>query len=141
MNKKIVVLVFVFLTIVIGAFIVYKIWNKPFKDPLKGGAIKVTATQLFSDFATNETSAQKKYVPETVGGKIVEVTGEIKEIGKNTDGETYYVLKTNDEVFGVKCVMDKGYEMSAKSGDVISIRGFCDGLNSDVIINRCRVEK
>lgn len=141
MSKRNKALIFIVLVIIIIAFIGYKIWNKPFKDPLKGEAIKVTATRLFNDFATNETSAQKKYVPETVGGKILEVTGEVKEIGKNADGETYYILKTDDEIFGVKCVIDKGFKMNAKSGDVITIRGFCNGLNSDVIINRCKPVK
>lgn len=139
MKKKQTALFIVVIIIIIGGIIGYKMWNKPFKDPLKGNAVKVTAVQLFSDFAVNETSAQKKYVPENVGSKTIEVTGEIAEIGKNTDDETYYTLKTNDEIFGVKCIIDKGFEIPhAKVGDLIMIRGFCDGYNSDVIVNRCK---
>jgi hypothetical protein len=124
---------------VLGSVIVYKIWNKPFKDPLDGDAIKVTAIQLFNEFSANENAAQKKYVPEKLGEKKVEITGEIKEIGKNADGEIFYTLKTSDEMFGVKCIMDKGEEIkNAKAGDSIIVRGFCDGYNMDVIINRCK---
>jgi hypothetical protein len=137
---------YIFLSVVVvvcvSGIIGYSIWNKPFKDPSKGNAVKVTATQLFTDFSTNEAVAQKKYVPEKVGDKILEITGEVRDTGKNADGETFYDLKTNDEMFGVKCVMDKGEEIAgAVPGNKITIRGFCDGYNMDVIVNRCKPVK
>jgi hypothetical protein len=139
MRKRSAVLISILLILAVGGFIGYKIWNKPFQDPLEGEAIKVTAIQLFNDFSTNEAAAQKKYVPEKLGNKKVEVTGEITDIGKNEDGEVFYTLKTSDEMFGVKCIMDKGEEIqNAKAGDTITVRGFCDGYNMDVIVNRCK---
>ena len=142
MSKRSVLLISILIILGVGGVIGYKMWNKPFKDPLQGDAIKVTAMLLFNDFSANETAAQKKYVPEKLGDKKVEVTGEIKDIEKNDDDETYYILKTTDEIFGVKCVMDKGHEITnAKIGNNITVRGFCDGLNSDVIVNRCKPVK
>ena len=142
MRKRSAVLISIVIILAIGGFIGYKIWNKPFQDPLQGEAIKVTAIQLFNDFSTNEAAAQKKYVPEKLGNKKVEVTGEIAGIGKNDDGETFYTLKTSDEMFGVKCIMDKGEEIAnAKAGDTITVRGFCNGYNMDVIVNRCKPVK
>ena len=142
MSKKSAVLISILVILVIGAIVVYKMWNKPFKDPLKGEAIKVSAIQLFNDFSTNEASAQKKYVPEKLGDKKVEVSGKINEVGKNKDGEMVYTLKTADEIFGVKCIMDKGEEnLNLKAGDNITVRGFCDGYNMDVIVNRCKPVK
>lgn len=139
MSKRSAVLISILIILAVGGVIIYKIWNKPFKDPLEGDAIKVSAIQLFNDFNVNESAAQKKYVPEKLGEKKVEVTGEIKEIGKNDDGEIFYTLKTSDEMFGVKCIMDKGEEIkNAKVGDNITVRGFCDGYNMDVIVNRCK---
>ena len=140
-KKSILLLSFVF-AVSDGGVIGYKLWNKPFKDPLEGDAIQVTAIQLFNDFSTNEAAAQKKYVPEKLGNKKVQVTGEIKEMGKNEDREIFYTLKTSDEMFGVKCIMDKGEEIAnAKPGNNITVRGFCDGYNMDVIINRCKPVK
>ena len=54
-----------------------------------------------------------------------------------------YNLKTSDEMFGVKCIMDKGNESRGMQRQVISItvRGFCDGYNMDVIVNRCKPVK
>lgn len=142
MNKRSVLLISILIILVGGSIIAYKMWNKPFKDPLKGDAIKVTAIQLFNDFSTNEATAQKMYVPQKLGEKKIEVTGQISEIGKNDNGETFYTLKTSDEMFGVKCIMDKGEEIAGgKAGDTITVRGFCDGYNMDVIINRCKVVK
>ncbi|MDQ6758040.1 MAG: OB-fold putative lipoprotein [Bacteroidota bacterium] len=139
MSKRSLIALIILAILGAGVIIGYTMWNKPFKDPLKGDAIKVTAVQLFNDFSTNETAAQKKYVPEKVGEKKVEVSGQIKEIGKNSDGEIYYSLKTNDEMFSVKCIMDKGEEIAdSKIGNLITVRGFCDGINMDVIVNRCK---
>ncbi len=140
MKRRSVFLLLFAAIIFIGAIFIYKIWNKPFKDPLSGDAIKVSATQLFADFSGNETEAQKKYVPQKLGDKKLEIAGEISEIGKNEDNEVYYILKTGDENFGVKCILDKGSESeNAKVGNNITIRGFCTGYNMDVIVNRCKV--
>lgn len=142
MKKKSVALIFIVIVIAVGGMAIYKIWNRPFKDPLQGDAIKITAVQLFNDFSANEVNAQRKYVPQKLGEKKVEVTGQINEIGKNDDGETFYTLKTSDEMFGVKCIMGKGEEIkNAKVGDAITVRGFCDGYNMDVIVNRCKQVK
>lgn len=142
MSRRSAVLISILIILVVGGIIINKIWNKPFKDPLQGDAIKVSAIQLFNEFNANEAVAQKKYVPEKLGDKKVEITGEINEIGKNDDGETFYTLKTSDEMFGVKCIMDKGEEIkNAKVGDNITVRGFCDGYNMDVIVNRCKSVK
>ncbi len=142
MSKRSVLLIAILVILAVGGVVGYKMWNKPFKDPLQGDAIQVSAIQLFNDFSTNEAAAQKKYVPEKVGDKKVQVSGQITEIGKNDDGEAFYTLKTSDEMFGVKCIMDKGEEITnAKVGDNITVRGFCDGYNMDVIVNRCKPVK
>ena len=45
-------------------------------------------------------------------------------------------------MFGVKCIMDKGEEIAnANVGGNITVRGFCDGYNMDVIVNRCKPVK
>lgn len=142
MSKSSKIIIVLIAIMVIVGFIGYKMWNKPFTDPLSGDAIKVTAVQLFNDFAANETAAQKKYVPIKVGDKTLQVTGAIREIGRNEGGEVFYTLKTTDEMFGVKCIMEIGEEVNdVKEGDNITVRGFCDGYNMDVIVNRCKVVK
>jgi hypothetical protein len=140
MNRRTLILVSIAIIIIAGTLTAYKTWNKPFADASKGNAIKITANQLFSEFSTNESEAEKKYVPKSAGDKILEVTGVIREIGKDQSGNTYLNLKTDDEMFGVKCVMDNNEEIiNAKNNDKITLRGFCDGFNMDVILNRCKL--
>ncbi len=74
--------------------------------------------------------------------KILEIQGEIIQIANNEEGEIYYMLKTNDEMFGVKCVMDNDSAGNkANAGDNVIIRGFCVGYNMDVIVRRCKIVK
>lgn len=151
MGKRGVILLSILVIVGIGGLIGYKMWNKPFVDPLRGDAIKVTAPQLLSDFKSNEKDAVKKYVPEKLGNKVVEVSGEIKEAGKNESGETYYYLKTGDDMSGVKCIMEHGDSVNnASPGTLVVLRGFCDGVKKDsmmeivlmdVIVNRCKPVK
>ena len=141
MKKRSILLLIIVVILCSAAFIGYRFLNKPFKDSLKGDAIKITAIQLFTDFNTNEAEADQKYVPSNMDDKILEISGEIGQVGNNEDGETYYMLKTNDEMFGVKCVMDKDADTNAKVGDNVIIRGFCVGYNMDVIVRRCKFVK
>lgn len=141
MNKKSIILLILVVILCSAGIIAYKFWNKPFKDALKGNAIKVAATQLFNDFNSNEVQAQQKYVPANTDDKILEIAGEITQVATNEDGEIYYMLKTNDEMFGVKCVMDRAAGNTAKVGDNVILRGFCVGYNMDVIVRRCKFVK
>ncbi len=85
--------------------------------------------------------AQQKYVPANTDDKVLEIKGEIRNTASNEDGEIYYLLKTNDEIFGVKCVMDTDSDVEVKVGDDVTIRGFCSGYNMNVIVRRCRIVK
>ena len=141
MSKKSIVWIVLILIVCSGGLIAYRMWNKPFPG-LSNDGVKVTAIQLFYDFSTNEKIAQSKYVPETLDSKTVEVTGDIKDTGQNADGEKFYLLNSGDEMFGVKCIMEKGNEISnVKPGDKVVIQGFCTGYNMDVILNRCKQVK
>ena len=144
------ILLVVLLLILVGVAVGYKMWNKPFDDALSGDAIKITAEQLLADFASNEAEARKKYVPVSVGDKILEITGEVSEIGANDAGEKFYILKAGSEMSGVKCVMEKEKDLAAfKMGDKVTVRGFCNGYLADemipgmaeVIVNRCKFVK
>lgn len=142
MKRKTLIPVGIALVLVIGLLMAHSIWNKPFSDPLTGDAVKVTAIRLFNDFSINEAAAQKKYATGRSGENKVEVTGTIKNIGKNEAGEIYYILKTDDDMFGVKCIMQTGSEIvNASVDDTVTIRGFCDGFNMDVIVSRCKPVK
>jgi hypothetical protein len=138
----------VLLVLVAGVTIGYRMWNKPFKDALSGDAIVITAEQLLKDFSADEAKAREKYVPKSVGDKILEITGQVKEVGANAEGETFYILKAGGDMSGVKCIMEKQEGTTAvKAGQTVKIRGFCNGYLADeiipdvaeVIVNRCKL--
>lgn len=140
----------VFILGLAGLLIGYKMWNQPFKNALSGQAIQVTAEELLHDFQQDEQKAREKYVPEGLSDKVLEVSGEVKEVKSNEAGTPIILLKAGDEFSDVKTVFEKGEEISqVKAGDKIRVRGYCNGFLADelipgmaqVIINRCRIVK
>jgi hypothetical protein len=77
--------------------------------------------------------------------KVVEVTGEVKQISTNQNGAQIILLKTNIPDGSVNCTMEEKIN-KVKQGDTISIKGICSGyiggdpdidLPGDVFLIRC----
>ena len=120
-------------------------YNRTNKDLRKVKAnVKISVIDLIKEYNDNDSSANQKYL-----GKIIEVTGNIKEV--NTDDKGYYTVVLGDagNMSSVRCSMDTSYQQHAAklaAGSSITIRGVCTGFNqdemglgSDVIMNRCVV--
>lgn len=135
MLKKIVI--FLFVAGLIGGSVGYYFWNK--KVPSMAGEksdIAIAAEQLFTEFANDETSATAKYV-----GKIITVTGKVRESSKMDDGTPKVILETGSD-FGVLCEFDpntKHAQTVFQPGTAITLKGECAGLNFDVQLARCVV--
>lgn len=135
MLKKIVI--FLFVAGLIGGGAGYYFWNK--KVPSMAGetsVVAIDAGQLFSEFANDETAATAKYV-----GKIVTVTGKVRESSKMDDGTPKVILETGSD-FGVLCEFDpntKHAQTAFQPGTAITLKGECAGLNLDVQLARCVV--
>lgn len=104
----------------------------------------VTATGLIAAFEKDSASANKQYL-----GKIIAVTGNVKSVETESNGATI-ALGTEGSMSSVRCSMDTTYAQQAASiqqGSTITIKGACTGfmseelLGSDVILNRCIIEK
>ena len=105
---------------------------------------KVVAADLIHEFEANDSAANQKYL-----GKVIEVSGSIKQI--ETDEKGYYTIILGDTVnlSSVRCSMDTVHNSDAahlKEGSSAILRGNCTGFNkdemglgSDVILNRCAV--
>lgn len=97
---------------------------------LQPTAISVTAEQFAKDYEANEVAADEKYK-----GNIVEVTGIIKEIGKDVFGNLYVSLENGQDLslLSVDCYFDDNFDQqmaSLSKGRQITIRGRCDSGNS-----------
>jgi hypothetical protein len=125
--------------LVIGLCVLYWVFNKPHRN-VEGEkpAFIMTATDLYSEYSTNEEASNTKYV-----NKVLQVTGPIAEI---TIGENEATIVLIDEMEGVSCAMDSlaAVEMkdkikSLKQGDNITLKGKCDGYDMimGVVLTKC----
>ncbi len=135
MLKKI--LLFLVVAGVIGGSVGYYLFNKKVRSMAdETSQIAVNAEQLFTAFDTDEAAATAKYV-----GKIVAVSGQVRESSKMEDGTPKVILETGS-AFGVLCEFDPNTRHARtefQPGETLTLKGECAGLNLDVQIARCVV--
>jgi len=126
-----------FIGAIIGGSIGIYLWNKPVTSTSKLDAeVKVTATELFDAYTLDETASDATYL-----GKVLEVTGTLKEIRTTDNGKPALVLETNDALFGVLCEFeDEAVANALKPGATVVIKGICSGMLFDVVLNRCVIQ-
>ena len=110
-------------------------------DPLKSEQlIKVDAKKLFNDFSQFEDSANKMY---SGSGKVLQVNGQISQI--DLQNNRYTISLATDDAMGViSCEMDttdNALYKKLKPQSSLEIVGFCNGLNFDVCLSRCKLVK
>lgn len=127
---KIIVLLIFSIALLGSAYAWFFVWNKPQQNVKSATAIPVQATTLFSEYSTNEKNANARYID-----KIVEVSGTVSSISKNSEGKTVVLLKTDDLMFGVNCTMEEVVKI--KEGETVSLKGICTGYLTDVVVIRC----
>ncbi len=96
-----------------------------------GPKFSVNVKELLQEFITNEEEAGKKYAGQTV---ILAVTGEIKEIIKNTNNYHTVVMGDTNSLSSVRCVMDTTIPSDyrdLKRGAVVTIKGNFNGYKAD----------
>ena len=94
--------------------------------------IEVSARKLFADYQANEIAAD-----ETYNGKILQVSGTIRDIG-NDLLDNAYISIAGDQYFGdVQCfIADKAVVSKLRKGSFVTVKGECDGLLMNVILQR-----
>lgn len=146
MNKKVVKIGFISLgsLILIAIGIAFYMYNKPHQNIAKSEAeYKVTATQLYRDFSTNETKANQKYL-SAASGKVIQVSGIIGQIINDTHGGLTLVLK--DPAMGdggINCSIgsrDIDKAKTLKIGNIVTLKGECTGyldITGEVTLVKC----
>ena len=120
-------------TAILGYVFVY---NKPHPDfEKKSAEFSMTASQLFEDFVSDETSAAFKY-----NGKMISLTGTLSSVEK-TNTLTIAVFSIQEGLFGAEGIRINMLEnqvnalSEVKIGQKVSIKGFVTGYNqTDVIL-------
>ena len=98
-------------------------------------SITISASKLYKEYNENEIAADEKYK-----GKIIEVTGVIRDIGNDIMDNAYITL-VGDEYFGdIQCYFnEKSVVAKLSKGKRITVIGSCSGLMMNVQINNCIV--
>lgn len=126
--KKIFLIVTGILILVV-AITAYMLWNKPHRNIAIEKGVAIEATQLSMEYENNQDNANHKYLD-----KVLEVTGVIKDISTNQDGNTVIVL---DDIFsGVQCTM-KDSSNAFAIDEVVTVRGICTGYTIGVLMSEC----
>lgn len=107
----------------------------------KDTAMKVSASELFQDYKSNEVAADEKYK-----GKTLEVTGTVHSIGKDILNTIYVTLEGGGrfEIMSVQCYFSDKYKSEAarlSKGQMITVRGRCEGKFGNVQIKKCEFVK
>lgn len=113
----------------------FKLSNKNVENEVTEYNLK--ATDLVNYYANNEAKANLLYT-----GKIIEITGTIKEISYLNDRNTI-ILNSNSETFGVICDINPNQREKLhqlKQHQKIKVKGICKGFLKDVIFLNCSID-
>jgi len=121
---------------VVAIIAAYFIYNKPHRNMEKAAAdLQVTATELFSEFETDESAANEKYLE-----KVVVVEGQVSDVSTSEEGNISLTLQSGNDMFGIICQFDKLSEHARTEfavGEMVTIKGICTGMLMDVVLVRC----
>ncbi len=129
MQRKIIISLFVAGVLISG--IAFWQYNKTHEDIQNIDAdLVTTAVDLVSAFSANEIEAEATY-----NGKIIEVTGKIKEV---TDSGI--ILDGNDAMTGVLAVLEINQDLTKlEVGQTVTVRGIYTGKLIDIELGRCQI--
>ncbi|THU39569.1 hypothetical protein FAM09_13790 [Niastella caeni] len=136
--KKIVTAIVVML--LAGILYGWYLYNKEPADTRQQAAtVQIEASALVKTFLQNEAAANRQYVD-----KLIIVSGNISGAHLEADGHATLFLETGDPLAVVTCSFYNEEAATVKNipvGSVVSIKGICTGILTDVILNKCSLVK
>jgi len=110
-------------------------------EPAVEFVIKITARKLYAEYEENEIKADEKYKDTWL-----EVSGEIKDFGKDIFDNPYIIIKSGDEhsLGGVQCNIfdsEKPKVSKLSKGQLVIIKGKNSGMEMmSVVLNDCIIK-
>ena len=127
-----------FAAIIIASLYLYRQYNRKPADLVNTKpAFILTASNLVSEFETNEAAANKKFL-----GKIIQINGLLASADYSQD--TLINIFIGDGLHKVGCQFDKRHTAGIEKFQemhAISVKGICTGYLMDVELNRCVIVK
>ena len=122
-------LVAIALAVLSGAGVYYYVFIYSASHRSAGDAIglAVIADSLAMAFEADEVAANGRYLRQ-----VLRVTGTVLEVSSNQQGQQTLLLGQPDAFANVFVTMET--PASVVAGDLVTVKGFCDGFLSDVVI-------
>lgn len=146
MSKKKIIISVIAVAILCGGWYGYAEYTRKVQDLDQVKAqVRMNADELITAFEKNESEANAMYLD-----KIIAVKGQIKTIEKDDMGHYSVILGDESSMSSVRCSMNPAHNENVAeltAGTFITMKGACTGFNadellgSDVILNRCVVQK
>lgn len=144
--KKLVIIAIIAFGLLGGGWYVYNELNRKVEDLSKVRSdVHLGVAELIALFEKDEAKSNTIYLD-----KIIAVNGVVKTIEKDATGHYSVILGEANNISSVRCSMDSTHQGDLDgltAGSSIIIKGACAGFNadellgSDVILNRCVIEK
>lgn len=117
-----------------GSWYAWREYNRTAEPTSKMEAAEtLEAGALLAAYASDENAANARF-----NGKVVLVTGTVREVSPPAGGMVTVVLETGDALAGVACEFTQAeLPPSLGAGSTVRIKGQCTGLLMDVVLNRC----
>jgi hypothetical protein len=109
--------------------------NRKF-DMVNAEAMTIEANALVKAFQDNEAEANKNYLD-----KVLMISGTVSATDQTQTGERTVTLSSDDPFAGVMITLDSTETRLINVNDKLSVKGFCKGFLSDVVITSAIVAK
>ncbi len=110
-------------------------YYKPHRSVKKeDAAFKLSVSELVDAFSEDENQANSLYL-----GKILEVEGSLKDMITN-DSTLILLMGDSTRMTGVSCYLQRDQKnkyTTIKRGDILSVKGICNGMLLDVVLDKC----
>ena len=109
--------------------------NRKF-DMVNAEGTSIEAVTLVKAFQENETEANKNYLD-----KVLLISGTISATDQTQTGDRTLTLSSEDPFAGVMVTLDSTEAATINMNDKVTVKGFCKGFLSDVVITSAIVVK
>ncbi len=109
--------------------------NRKF-DMVNAEGTSIEAVTLVKAFQENETEANKNYLD-----KVLVISGSVSATDQTQTGDRTLTLSSDDPFAGVMVTLDSTEAAAINMNDKVTVKGFCKGFLSDVVITSAVIVK
>lgn len=113
--------------LLIGGGIALYLFNMPHRNVQSAQAdYSLTSTQIVAEYLTDKDAANAKYLADDGDSKILEITGVVRKVSEDYNGNKVLLLKSEDNEAGVSATFTTETNvntMGIELGQTITVKG------------------